>query len=135
VEGKSLVNPKPVTGLEAIGRGDDRNKLIDFLTTVQQALGPEAMAKYINVPEALARLAASESIDTTNLVKTADELAAEDQAAQEMMQQQQQQEMLQAGIKSPAMGRLADGYVQQQLAEGGVIDAPLNRPEGTGLPA
>ncbi len=135
VDGKPLVNPKPVTGLEAIGRGDDRNKLIDFLTTVQQALGPEAMAKYINVPEALARLAASESIDTTNLVKTADELAAEDQAAQEMMQQQQQQEMLQAGIKSPAMGRLADGFVQQQLAEGGVVDAPLNRPEGTGAPA
>lgn len=130
VDGKPLVNPKPVTGLEAIGRGDDRNKLIDFLSTVQQALGPDAMAKYINVPEALARLAASESIDTTNLVKTADELAAEDQAAQEMMQKQQQQEMMQAGIKSPAMGRLADGYVQQQLAEGGVIDAPLNRTEG-----
>ena len=135
VDGKPLVSPKPVTGLEAIGRGDDRNKLVDFLSTVQQALGPEVMAKYINVPEALARLAASESIDTTNLVKTADELAAEDQAAQEMMQQQQQQEMMQAGIKSPAMGRLADGYVQQQLAEGGVIDAPLNSPEGAGPPA
>ena len=130
VDGKSVVSPKPVTGLEAIGRGDDRNKLVDFLTVVNQALGADTMAKYINVSEALMRLAASESIDTTNLVKTADELAAEEQAAQQLMQQQQQQEMMQAGIKSPAAAKLADGYVQQQLAEGGAIDAPLNRPEG-----
>lgn len=135
VNGKSVVSPKPVTGLEAIGRGDDRNKLVDFLTTVNQALGAEAMAKYINVSEALMRLAASESIDTTNLVKTADELQAEEDAAMQAMQQQQQQESLQAGIKSPALAKLADGYVQQQLAQGGIIDAPLNRPEGEQPPA
>lgn len=135
VDGKSVVSPKPVTGLEAIGRGDDRNKLVDFLTIVQQALGAEAMAKYINVPEALMRLAASESIDTTNLVKSAEELQAEEDAAMQAMEMQQQQENLQAGIKSPALAKLADGYVQQQLAEGGAIDAPLNRPEGEQLPA
>lgn len=135
VDGKSVVSPKPVTGLEAIGRGDDRNKLVDFLTIVQQALGAEAMAKYINVSEALMRLAASESIDTTNLVKSAEELQAEEDAAMQAMEMQQQQENLQAGIKSPALAKLADGYVQQQLAEGGAIDAPLNRPEGEQLPA
>jgi len=135
VDGKSIVSPKPVTGLEAIGRGDDRNKLVDFLTIVNQALGAEVMAKYINVQEALARLAASESIDTTNLVKTSEELAAEDQAAQELMTQSQQREMSMAGLKSPALAKLADGYVQRQLAEGGAIDAPLNRPETTGAPA
>ena len=135
VDGQSVVSPKPVTGLEAIGRGDDRNKLVDFLTIVQQALGPEVMAKHINVSEALMRLAASESIDTTNLVKTADELQAEEDAAMQAMEQQQQQENLQAGIKSPALAKLADGYVQQQLAQGGVVDAPLNRPEGEQPPA
>ncbi len=135
VDGKPVVSPKPVTGLEAIGRGDDRNKLVDFLTIVNQALGAETMAKHINVSEALMRLAASESIDTTNLVKSAADLQAEEDAAMQMMQQQQQQEMMQAGIKSPAAAKLADGYVQQQLAQGGVIDAPLNRPEGEQLPA
>lgn len=134
VQGKSLVSPKPVTGLEAIGRGDDRNKLVDFLTTVSQALGGETMSRYINVSEALMRLAASESIDTTNLVKTEQDLAAEDQAAQQqqqqMMEMQQQQDNVQAGLKSPALAKLTEGYVQQQLAQGGVIDAPLNRPEG-----
>jgi hypothetical protein len=127
VDGKPVVSPKPVTGLEAIGRGDDRNKLVDFLATVQQALGPEALARYINVPEALARLAAAESIDTTNLVKTQQELQSEEDAArqaeQELMQQQQQQEMMQAGLKSPALAKLTDGYVQQQLSQGEPTDA------------
>jgi len=109
---RPLVNPKPVTGLEAIGRGDDRNKLMEFIMTAQQALGPEAMARYINVDEALRRLAASGSIDTTNLVKTQEELAQEDAQAKAMMQQQQQQEMLMAGMKSPALAQAAANYTQ-----------------------
>ena len=127
-DGKPIVNPKPVTGLEAIGRGDDRNKLVDFLTTVGQVLGPEAMAKYINVPEALMRLASSESIDTTNLVRSAEELAAEAEAAQaqeqEMQQQQSQQELVQAGLQSPVMAKLAEGSMQSLSPEGGMTDAP-----------
>jgi len=110
--GEPLVNAKPVTGLEAIGRGDDRNKLMEFIATAQQALGPEVMAKYINVDEALRRLAASGSIDTTNLVKSPEQLAQEQQAAMQMMQQQQQQEMLMAGLKSPAMAQVAGNYTQ-----------------------
>lgn len=129
-DGKSIVNPKPVTGLDAIGRGDDRNKLVDFLTTVGQALGPEALQQYINVPEALMRLASAESIDTTNLVKTADELQAEQEAAQqqqqEMMEQQQQAEMMQAGIKSPALAKVMEGSMQQPTGE---QDVPLSDPE------
>lgn len=128
VGGKSVVNPKPVTGLEAIGRGDDRNKLVDFLATVGQALGPDALSRYINVPEALARLAAAESIDTTNLVRSAEELAAEDEAAkaqqQEMMQQQQRAQLMEAGIKSPVAAKLTEGYMQSQSPEGGMTNAP-----------
>lgn len=110
--GKELVNPKPVTGLEAIGRGDDRNKLIDFITTIGQTLGPEVMQRYINVDEALRRLANSESIDTTNLVKTKAELEAEAAAAQQAMQQQQQQEMMTSGLQSSALANLVNNYTQ-----------------------
>jgi len=110
--GQPLVNPKPVTGLEAIGRGDDRNKLMEFIMTAQQALGPEVMAKYINVDEALRRLAASGSIDTTNLVKSQEQLAAEQEQAMQMQQRASQQEMLMAGIKSPAMAQVAANYTQ-----------------------
>lgn len=110
--GQPLVNPKPVTGLEAIGRGDDRNKLMEFIMTAQQALGPEIMAKFLNIDEALRRLAASGSIDTTNLVKSKEQLAQEEQQAMEMQQKASQQEMLMAGIKSPAMAQVAANYTQ-----------------------
>lgn len=111
--GKALVNPKPVTGLEAIGRGDDRNKLVDFITTVGQVLGPEVLQKYINVDEALRRLANSESIDTTNLVKTKEQLDGEAAAANEQMVQQQQQAMMAQGMKSPALANLVNNYTQE----------------------
>lgn len=111
--GKALVNPKPVTGLEAIGRGDDRNKLVDFITTVGQVLGPDVLQKYINVDEALRRLANSESIDTTNLVKTKEQLDGEAAAANEQMVQQQQQAMMAQGMKSPALANLVNNYTQE----------------------
>ena len=110
--GQHLVNPKPVTGLEAIGRGDDRNKLMEFIMTAQQALGPEIMAKFLNVDEALRRLAASGSIDTTNLVKTKEQLEGEAAAAQEQQTQAQQMQMLMQGLKSPALAQVANNYTQ-----------------------
>ena len=123
--GEPLVSPKPVTGLEAIGRGDDMNKLTEFISIAQQSLGPEVMAQYLNMEEALRRLAASASIDTTNLVKTPDQLQQEAQAAQEAQQQQQQQEMLMAGIKSPAEAHIAENFTQKGAPYGPQF------PEGT----
>jgi hypothetical protein len=111
--GVPLVNPRPVTGLEAIGRGDDRNKLIQFITTATQTLGPEVIAKFVNVDEALRRLAASESIDTTNLVKSRDQLQQEAAAAQAEQQQAAQREMLMTGLKSSAMAQVANNYTQE----------------------
>ena len=122
--GVPLVNPRPVTGLEAIGRGDDRNKLIQFITTATQTLGPEVIAKFVNIDEALRRLAASESIDTTNLVKTRDQLEQEAAAAQSEQQQAAQSEMLMTGLKSSALAQIANNYTKEgapygpQFAEG-----------------
>ena len=101
---------KAVTGIEAIGRGDDRNKLIDFIQTANQALGPEVMARFLNVEEALRRLAASGSIDTTNLVKTQQELQQEAAAQAELARQEQQQSLLETGIKSPAMAQAVKNF-------------------------
>ena len=110
VGNKPLVNPKPVTGLEAIGRGDDKNKLIEFITTAQQVLGPEIMAEYINVDEALRRLAASGSVDTTNLVKSREQLENERAAAAQAQEDAQQQQMLMEGLKSGAAAQAAKNY-------------------------
>jgi len=128
--GQALVNPKPVTGLEAIGRGDDRNKLVQFITTATQTLGPEIAQKYLNLDEALRRLAAAESIDTTNLVKTPDQLNQESQQQQDLRQQDLQRELIMTGLKSPALGQVAANYTQPgapygpQFPEGSDPSAP-----------
>ena len=83
-----IVKPKIVTGIQGLGRGNDRNKLIEFIGTVAQALGPDVMRQYVNVDEAVKRLATSIGIDTNNLVKSQEEIAAE-------MQQMQQQQLIQ----------------------------------------
>ncbi len=140
--GEPLVNPKPVTGLEAIGRGDDRNKLVEFITIAQQALGPEVMAQYLNMDEALRRLAASGSIDTTNLVKTQQQLQQEQMAAQQQQEQAQQQEMMMAGLQSGAAAKMADNYTKEgapygpQFTEGGEQPNALPEPvQDPGIPS
>ena len=111
--GEPLVAPKPVTGLEAIGRGDDMNKLTEFIAIAQQSLGPEVMAQYLNMEEALRRLAASASIDTTNLVKTPEQLQQEAQAAQEAQQNQQMNQQMMELAKSPAAAQIAKNYTEK----------------------
>ena len=76
---KGLVTPTIVAGVNAIGRGQDRESLATFLTTLTQTLGPEVMQKEINTNEAVKRYAASMGIDVLNLIKS-------------MSEQQQQQE-------------------------------------------
>jgi hypothetical protein len=110
--GEPLVLPKAVTGLEGIGRGDDMNKLTEFLTLTQQVLGPEIAQQYVNYEEALRRLAASASIDTTNLVKTSEQLQQEAAAAQAQQQQDQQQQQMMEMMKSSAASKIADNFTQ-----------------------
>ena len=110
--GEPLVQPKAVTGLEGIGRGDDMNKLTEFLSVTQQVLGPEIAQQYVNYEEALRRLAASASIDTTNLVKTSQQLQQEAAAAQAQQQQQQQEMQMMEAMKSSAMAKVADNYTK-----------------------
>jgi hypothetical protein len=85
------VSPQIVTGLEALGRGNDKNKLVNFIQTLGQFLGAEVVQKYVNIDDAISRLATADGIDTKGLVKTKEELMAEEQ--QQMMAMQQQQAM------------------------------------------
>jgi hypothetical protein len=85
---KDLVKPAIVAGVNAIGRGQDRDALTMFLTTIAQTVGPEQMMTYINPDEVIKRLAASQGIDVLGLVKSKEELQQE-----QMSQAQQQQEM------------------------------------------
>jgi hypothetical protein len=97
-----MVQPVVSTGLEAIGRGNDKARLTEFLQTIAAALGPDQFASYINPTELVRRFAAADGIDTAGLVKTEEELAAEQaQSEQAMLAQQLTQGAIQNGATSP----------------------------------
>ena len=105
---KGIVFPTIIAGLEGIGRGQDRESLMMFLQTISQALGPEAMAQYIDPEEAVKRLAAAQGIDTLKLVKTADQ------------RQQEKQQMQQMNMTNSLMGQAG------QLAKAPMMDPDKN---------
>ena len=80
---KDYVQPKIVAGVNALGRGQDREALTQFMQTVAGTLGAEAILKYINPDEAIKRLAAAQGIDYLNLVKTQQQLQQEAAAQQQ----------------------------------------------------
>jgi hypothetical protein len=124
---KDLVKPTIVAGVNALGRGQDRESLTAFITTIAQTLGPEALMKYIDPSEAIKRLAAAQGIDVLNLVKTEDRLQ---QDKQQQMQQAAQQSLVdQAGqlagtplmdpSKNPQMMEQLGGQANPQQAPAG----------------
>jgi hypothetical protein len=79
---KDIISPTIITGIEALGRGSDLNRLDLYLAGIAQTLGPQAIQEYINVSEYLSRRAASLGIDRKGLVRTEEELATMRQQAQ-----------------------------------------------------
>ena len=94
---KDLVKPTIVAGINALGRGQDRESLTAFITTIAQTLGPQAMLQYLNPDEVVKRLAAAQGIDVLNLVKSMD------QRQQEMQQNMQQQEQMELTKQAAAL--------------------------------
>ena len=127
---KNLVHPTIVAGINALGRGQDRDALVQFVTTIAQTMGPEALAQYINPDEAIKRLAAAQGIDVLNLVKSMEELQQDKEQQQQMAMQQQM--MGQAGqfASSPLMDPSKNPEViealpgMMQMATGQPVEAP-----------
>ena len=109
---KDSIKPQIVTGLEALGRGQDLNKLAQFLTYLQP-LGPQVISQNLNVDDYIDRLGASLGIDTGGLVKSVEEKAQEMQAMQQAQQQAQSQKMMQ-DMAVKATPQLADQMIKQQ---------------------
>ena len=99
----NLVKPTIVAGINALGRGQDREALVQFITTVSQTMGPQAMAQYMNPDEAIKRLAASQGIDILNLVKSMEERNAEQEQAMQAQQMQSLTEQAGQLARAPMM--------------------------------
>ena len=122
---KNLVSPTIVAGVNALGRGQDAQSLTQFITTIAQTMGPEAIMKYIDPGEYVKRLAAAQGIDVLNLVKSQQQVQGD---MQQQMEQQQQLELTkQAGqfasapmadpTKNPQLGEQLSGAANEPPAQ------------------
>jgi hypothetical protein len=120
---KDLVRPQIVAGVNALGRGSDRESLTSFVTTIAQTMGPEALVKYIDPSEYIKRLAAAQGIETLNLVKSEETVQGE---MDQQMQEAQQMEL------TKQAGQFANAEVKANEQstgggeEAGAEEAPLS---------
>lgn len=112
---KDLVSPSIVTGFEAIGRGNDKDKLVEFLqfgaTTFQ-----EGFLQFLNPHNAILRLAAAMGLQTEGLIKSEEEMQQEQQQAkQEGMQQMMLEKLGPEALRQG--GQLVSSGMQMQGAQ------------------
>jgi|TARA_R110001606_G_scaffold399301_2_gene584113 hypothetical protein len=79
---KGMVKPTITSGMEALGRTAELQKLDLFIQSSGAVLGAEEMAKRVNVGEYLKRRAAALQIETEGLLRSEEDIAAEMQQAQ-----------------------------------------------------
>lgn len=92
-----VLTPAITTGVEALGRGQDLNKYMQFMELLSKS--PEAL-QYLNIGDLVTRIGTSLMIDMTGLVKSEDQIAQERQAQQQAAGQQQMADL--AGKAAPA---------------------------------
>jgi hypothetical protein len=128
---KGLVMPTVVAGLGNVGRGQDKQALMEFVTTIGQTMGPEALMQYLDPTEFFKRLAAASGIDALNLIKSPETMQQEQ--AQQKQEAMTQQLVGQAGqlAKSPMaeqmteqLGAQTDGQQQPPTGEPGPPPSP-----------
>jgi hypothetical protein len=112
---KEITSTSIVTGLDALGRGNDLNNLDSFIAGAAQVGGPEAIGRYVNLGEYFKRRGAALGIDMGGLIRTDEEIQAADQQAQQqaMLQQLGPQAIAQMG------GMAKEGMKQQPQATTG----------------
>ncbi len=102
-----------ITGVDALGRGQDLNRLDAFIAGIGQIFGPEAVQQYVNISEYLTRRAASLGINPEGLVRDQEDIAAESEQAQMM---QMVQNAAPGVIQEGARG-LREAQLQQQQTQ------------------
>jgi hypothetical protein len=111
---KGVIRPRITTGLSALGRGQDLRKLQGFTKDLVE-FGGEGAAQLLNESEFVNRLGAGHGIDTTGLIKTQDEIAAQQQAAQ----QQEMQSAVMPGVAKEMAKAGGPALVEQMTGAAG----------------
>jgi hypothetical protein len=114
---KDIINPMIVTGVEALGRGNDLNKLDMFVGGVGQILGPEILSQFVNIGDYLKRRATAIGINTDGLIKTEEEIA---QSAQQSQMMGMMESLGPQGIKAVSDNLVASqktGALQQAMQQ------------------
>ena len=118
---KGMVKPTIVAGINSLGRGQDVQALGNFMQTLAQTMGPEAIQQYINPEELIKRLAAAQGIDVLNLVKSMQEIQGEKQQAQQQAMQMEQMKqapnMAKAPMQDPSKNPALEAQLQEQIPE------------------
>lgn len=78
-----------VTGLQALGRGHELQKLRGFLSDLAGIIGPEGVLEALRKPELVDRLSAAWGVESEGLVQTAEEIAQQGSRAQALQMMEQ----------------------------------------------
>lgn len=103
------IKPKIITGLDALGRSHDGQRLDNVMARAGQLLGPETLAQLIEPIEYLKRLFTAEGVEAKGLVKDEQKMALEQQNQQLMALIQQ---VAPEALKQ--LGGMAQTQMQQQ---------------------
>lgn len=102
-----------ITGVDALGRGQDANTLVQYGTQIFKTLPPQAVMSYVNIPGYLKSLAAAYGIDDTAILKSEQQIAEEQQQAQQL-------QLLQQGLPAAinAGGKILDTQMKGEQTNG-----------------
>src|SRR5210317_1206555 len=107
---KNSVKPTIITGVEALGRGNDLQKLREFVAEIANlAQVNPAVVQSLNAQDLIKRIATGLGIDTEGLVKSEEQLMAEQEEMADQMQNQQMMQMAEKAV-APAV----NGMMKQQ---------------------
>ncbi len=106
------LKPMVITGVEALGRGQDLNELAGFLQHLAP-LGPDTVMRELNINEYINRLAASLGIESKGLIKSEEQKQQEAQAQQQQMQEMQERQMMQS-VADKVVPEAVKSQIQQQ---------------------
>ena len=103
---KNSVEPTIITGIEALGRGNDLQKLREFVAEIGNLaqINPQVVQS-LKTSDLIKRIATSLGIEMEGLIKTDEELAAEQEQMQQQQQQQQVMEMASKAV-APVAGNI-----------------------------